>query len=441
LFLDLRISVMKIEVNITNEPTNEPRSFSLNMESNQYSEVKLYIPKVNGKPSVASGKRWYVWFLWRNPETKNLDMKFKFYRKLNLKKTVRERKILGKAMVKAYEILLAEGWNPTTEDKGFKKNKRKNKVFTLRSGLEYALELKARNLKEATKIDYNHRLEVFLNWAQKNLKDELELRKFTLDDFYEFMDHLEFEATNKRTGEKLSNTSIENTKRVISALFTELKNKRLIDHNFIKDIPKLKSKPVKNKPFSHSQIQEIKKYLKKNDPYLIQFISFMIYPLLRPREILRLKIRDLNTVDWIIGVETKTEAYSYSRIIDKMKPIVEEMNIEILPGNYNLFSYKDRPDEWDTNTISSKVNYFSKRFKKVKDALGYGAEYGLYSFRHSAIGDLYNSLQDSGLSEKEILYKLMPITGHKSEAGIKNYLRNIKVALPPDHSNIYTINF
>jgi hypothetical protein len=35
----------------------------------------------------------------------------------------------------------------------------------------------------------------------------------------------------------------------------------------------------------------------------------------------------------------------------------------------------------------------------------------------------------------------MPITGHKSEAGLKNYLRNIKIALPPDHSEIYSLEF
>ncbi|MGB7841140.1 MAG: hypothetical protein WBL21_00005, partial [Salinimicrobium sp.] len=251
----------------------------------------------------------------------------------------------------------------------------------------------------------------------------------------------ELEYVNKKTGARISNTSIDNTKRVISALFTELKNKRLIDHNFIKDIPKVKSKPVKNRPFTPSQIEDIKKYLEKNDPYLIDFISFIIYPILRPLEITKLKVRDINTRDWILGVETKTEDYRFIRIIDKLKPVIERMNIGGLPGDYNLFTYWEKPGLWQPKNSASKVEIFSNRFKKVKDALGYGEEYGLYSFRHSAIGDLYNTNLRKGMSERENIHELMPITGHKSEAGIRNYLRNIQSVLPPDHSESYTINF
>jgi len=110
-------------------------------------------------------------------------------------------------------------------------------------------------------------------------------------------------------------------------------------------------------------------------------------------------------------------------------------------SDHDLFTNKNIPRNWDEATLKSKVDYFGKRFGKVKKALGYGREYGLYSFRHTAILDLYNSLVDEGMSEQEILFKLMPITQHKSIAGLKNYLRNHKKSLPKDHSDIYTIDF
>ena len=429
---------MKVELKITTGPTNEPASFTIEMDKRQYSDPKLYIPRINGKPSAAPGKRWYVWFLWRNPETKKLDIKIKFSKGINTFKTVKERKKVGSALVKAYSTALDAGWNPILKTVTKEKE---TIVYTLKSALKYALEIKCRDVKESTQTDYSHRLDMFFDWSDNNYMSGKPLEKFQLNDFYQFLDYLQLEYVNKKTGKNISNTSIDNTKRVISALFTELKNKRLIEYNFIKDIPKIKSKPVKNRPFSHSEIKEIKSYLEKNDPYLIYFISFMIYPLLRPREITRLKIRDLNTKDWILGVETKTEDFSYSRIINKMKPVIDSMNIAGLPGDFSLFTYEDKPGVWQPEKLSSKVTYFSNRFKKVKKALGLRPEYGLYSFRHSAIGDLYNGLQKSGLSEREVLYKLMPITGHKSEAGLKNYLRNIKIALPPDHSEIYSLEF
>lgn len=209
---------MKIEVKITTGPTSGPTSFTIEMDKRQYSDPKLYIPKVNGKPSVAPGKRWYVWFLWRNPETKKLDIKIKFSKGINQYKTVKERTQVGKSLVKAYTIALEKGWNPV--DKTIAKNKKvtANKIYTLRSGLNYALELKCRNVKESTRIDYEYRVSVFLDWAEKESKAGLELNKFGLNDFYDFMDYLELEYVNKKTKKKLSNTSIGNTKRVISSL-------------------------------------------------------------------------------------------------------------------------------------------------------------------------------------------------------------------------------
>ncbi len=430
---------MKVELKITTGPTNEPTSFTIEMDKRQYSDPKLYIPKINGKPSVGPGKRWYVWFLWRNPESKKLDIKIKFSKGINTFKTVKERKKVGTALVKAYSKALDAGWNP------IHKTVTKRVVqesYTLKTGLQHALELKCRNVKEATRIDYEHRLDTFFTWTDQNHKSGLLLEKFTLQDFYSYLDYLELEYKNKRTGKGLSNTSIGNTKRVISSLFTELKNRRLIQHNFIKDIPTIKSKPIKNRPFTYNELQDIKNYLQAHDPYMISFLSFMIYPLLRPREICRLKIEDLNTRDWIIGVETKTENRSYSRIIQKMRPAIEAMKIEGLPGGYSLFTPENKPGVWETSREDSRVTYFSRqRFRKVLDAMGFGKEYSLYSVRHSAIGDLYIGKQKEGLSEREIIYQLMPLTGHKSEAGLRNYLRDIKSVLPPDHSGVYTIDF
>tara|TARA_B100000678_G_scaffold264136_1_gene247463 strand:- start:32114 stop:33403 length:1290 start_codon:yes stop_codon:yes gene_type:complete len=429
---------MKIEVNISSVQTPVQTSYSIDMTQRKYSDVHIYVAKdKNGKPSVAPGKQWHVWFLWENPDTGKRDIKKMYKRGVNRYKTVKERKIACESLKKALENLLDRGWNP--QDKKIEKSNRSN--YTLREGVNYALQLKTGNAKESTAKDYEFRTKVFSEWADKNGKSGLPLQKFGIDDFYQFMDYLELDYKNKKTGKRLSNTSIDNTKRVISALFSELKKKRLITNNFIKDIPKLKAEPLKNRPFSHSQIVKIKQYLEKEDPYLIPFIAFLMYPLLRPIEVTRLRVKDLNTEDWILGVETKTEAFSYRKIIKKLQPVVEKMNIENCPGSYYLFTLHDRPGEWETKKEASKVTHFSNRFKKVKAALGFGEEYGLYSFRHTSIGDLYNEFQKKGLSEQEIIFKLMPITRHKSEGGLRNYLRNIKIALPADHSDIYSIDF
>lgn len=423
-----------------NHPRNNPINFNEIMGKKRYSTPKLFIPRVNGRPTVATGKTWYVAFYWRTDPNGPLDKKFTFYRGINRLKTAKERRKAGKALAKAYELALERGWNPETKKVEVEK-KRFEKVMTVENALKHALELKSRNKKNTTTIGYEFHLNRFLEWAKTKGYLGMEVKKFNIDHFYEFLDWIRFEYINDKTGQPLSGTSVNNHKRSLSSLFTTLKNERIVSQNFLRGIPNVDEDPLNNKAFTIDELQRIKKVLQMEDPYLIHFISFMIYPLLRPREICRLKVKDLNTDQWILSVETKTEKSSLRRIIERIRPTIESMNIANAPGDYHLFSYHNKPAPWEGVSLKTKVDHFGKRFRDIKNRMGFGREYGLYSFRHTAIMDLYHSMQRDGMGEQEILFKLMPITQHKSVAGIKNYLRNHRKSIPPDHSAIYTIDF
>lgn len=92
------------------------------------------------------------------------------------------------------------------------------------------------------------------------------------------------------------------------------------------------------------------------------------------------------------------------------------------------------PGAWVTKEVNRR-NYFSSRFKKVKDKLGLGEEYGLYSFRHTYITKLYRELRKNA-SPFETKSKLMLITGHTSMTALEKYLRDIDAELPEDYSNL-----
>lgn len=421
---------------MSNEDRNEP-IFKIEVTGmkKRYSDPKLFIPKINGRATVKPNKRWCVYFYWRSSPNGKLDKKITLYKDLNRFKTVSERKTAGKALVEGYRLALSRGWNPVE-----KKTTVQRDTVTIGKAIDFALSIKKGNLKEATIDDYVLRSGIFKKWLKENYLIGLPANEVTVNHIYDFLDYLQIDYRQKN-GKKLSNNSIDNTKRVVSTLFTEMKNKRIIPHNFVKDIPKFKSKAVKNKPFTKSEIERIKVVLLKKDPYLIHFLAFMIYPVLRPREIVRLKIGDINTKDWLIGVETKTKAFAYSRIIKKMRPVIKQMNIDNKPKGYSLFSPSEKPAVWETKKISSKVNYFSKRFSKIIREMEFDSDYTLYSVRHTAIWNLYNNLNANGLNEREIIQKLMPITGHTSEQGLRNYLREITTVLPPDHSDIYSFDF
>ena len=80
---------------------------------------------------------------------------------------------------------------------------------------------------------------------------------------------------------------------------------KLLLTNFIKNIPVLKSIPERNKTYSSKQEQDIFNYLEEKDPILLLFIKFISYNFLRPIEVCRLQIRDINLVDKTISFKAK----------------------------------------------------------------------------------------------------------------------------------------
>lgn len=409
------------------------------MAKKRYSNPKLFIPRRNGKPVAAVGDTWYVYFYWRQDPDGPLSKQFRFRRNINYLKTAKERRQAGKALADGYLKALEMGWNPE-EKKLIKKNSSRDSM-TLGKALDYAFEIKLKAGKKGPTLNgYEFHKNRFQDWCTRNGFYGMDPRRFSVDHFYEFLDWLRFDYVNEKTGKAVSGSSVNNHKASLSALFTTMKNERLIDVNFIKDIPKVDSEVVNNKAFTIDDLKQIKQEMERVDPYLIPFFSFILYPLLRPREICRLQIKDFNTENWMLQVETKTDELSVRRIIKKLQPVVEGMGLTKFPANYHIFTHLNEPAEWDA-PLKTKVDHFGYRFRKIKNNLGYGREYGLYSGRHTAIMDLYNNLAEKGMGEMEILLKLMPYTQHKSIAGIKAYVKRHRKTIPADHSDIYSIDF
>ena len=102
-----------------------------------------------------------------------------------------------------------------------------------------------------------------------------------------------------------------------------------------------------------------------------------------------------------------------------------------------LFTPTSIGGEWEVSE-ASKRGLFTKRFKKVKDYFELSEDYGLYSFRHTAISAIYKVLeQDKQLTPSIIKSKLMLITGHSTMKALESYLRDIDAALPEDYSNLF----
>ncbi len=251
------------------------------------------------------------------------------------------------------------------------------------------------------------------------------------------------ELTNKKNN--LSTASRNNYKRLLSSLVTQLVTDDILKYNFVKNIPLLKSKAEKNTPLNKEQLKGIKKWCLKNEPYLYEFIKFVMYALLRPIEVCRIKLIDIDLKAKTLRVRTKTEEQATILLIAPILEYLENIDISKYPSNFNLFSKDEIPAMWETKREKSKADFFTRKFQRLKKEIGKELKltknHTIYSARHSAVLDLYNSFKNQGLTDLEAKHKLMTITRHKSLSGLENYLRDIGASLPENYADDYTIDF
>lgn len=209
----------------------------------------------------------------------------------------------------------------------------------------------------------------------------------------------------------------------------------IIQENFIKKISVLKTKPERNKTYTPEMQSDIYAHLKIKDPILLLFVQFVSYNFLRPIEVCRLTIGDIDVKDKKLYVRAKNQAV-------KIK-IIPEILLNKLPDlskfdkNLFLFTANGIGQEWNA-TENNRRDSFSKRFKEVvKDHFDLGIDYDMYSFRHTFIIKLYRELRKT-VTPFEAKSRLMLITGHSTMTALEQYLRDIDAELPEDYSNLLT---
>ncbi|MCO7184275.1 site-specific integrase [Tenacibaculum sp. XPcli2-G] len=397
-----------------------------------FSEPKLYIPKIKGTNKPNINKPWHIWYYYRNPFTGAMD-KIIEKRGLNRVKTITERKRIGNALKKARLRLLQEGYSPFEEKQEEILDK---KSYTISEALELALNEKNKVWAEKTRHGNSSMYNIFVKWVTGKKLANKDIDQLTKRHIIIFLNHI---------SDTSSNTTRNNFKRLISSLLSQLVADDILSYNFVKDIPSLKAKPEKNQPFTIQQLEAIKNYLIKNDKYLYQYMKLVIYALMRPVEICRLKVKDIDLRNnTILFAETKTERANIL-IIEPLKEVFQKMNLENYNADDFLFTKKEIPGKWNVKKESSKNEFFSRRFKKLKDDIGeeinLNDNHSIYSARHTAAKILFTSFKKQGLTDLQAKHRLMTITRHKSLSGLENYLRDIGASLPDDYTENYSIKF
>lgn len=412
---------------LSSEYKSEYKLFPAKESMKPYKKPQIY-PKIVSERTLSSFSdsekkdimrkynRWYVYYYFMNKEGKMVKQPSIYYKINQVCKEFDERYKAFHRLRNIIEKLLKDGFSPyegeITEDK-----------YTASSALDYALELKKNTVKTSTTFtDYSARTNDFKRYLKTKGLHNINIADITKKDVNDYLNSVLARSSARNRN---------NTLAVISSLFSLLEENELVKTNVADKIKKISTQPKRNKTYTQTQETEIFNYLEKNDKLLLLMIKFVSYNFLRPIEVCRLQIKNIDFESKRLVVDAKNK-------LEKTKIIPEILFQEIahLKGsNPDFFLFAPNGlDYWSTSE-TNKRDYWSKRFKKVKDVFDLGEEYGLYSFRHTFITKLYREMRKQ-YTPFETKSRLMLITGHTTISALEKYLRDIDAELPEDYSDL-----
>ena len=403
----------------------------------------------------ALSKDWFVYYSYRNPKTQKLQRQPYIKAGVNKLKTKRERIAFLRTMQKALLQLLQAGFNPYQDNSALEaelfsdtnKNTISNvtvvetkitqektqkaqinseviaeiKETSIVKAFEFGLSLKEKLMNKSSFTKYKSRINRFSKWLKNKGYEKQSINYLDKKLIVEYLNEV-LQSSSARNR--------NNTRTDISSLFQVLEDNEIIKENYVKKINVLKSIPKRNKTYTPQLQKDIYNYLDEKDKHLLLFIQFISYNFLRPIEVCRLRVEDIDIKDKKLYVKAKNSPVKIKIIPDIL--INQLPDLTTKEGKSFLFTQKGIGGKWDIEE-ENKRDHFTKRFKKIKEFFKLGKEYGLYSFRHTFITKLYRELRKT-YSPFETKSKLMLITGHTTITALEKYLRDIDAELPEDYS-------
>jgi len=325
-----------------------------------------------------TSNRWRIEFYSFNPYSQKLERVV--YRVDKIKKKFANLVVARRELNKHCEIInykLMAGWTPFCDCSNIKE------VVSIKDVALKFIDIKGSELREESLRSYRSYINVFIEWLTLSHKEKLISIDFTK---YDAINYLDWITSTK----KVSPNTWNNYRSFMITFFSWLIERGYYNKNIFADIQPKKKVKKKRIVIPSDERKRIFDYLEQNDmPFLI-FLLLEFHCLMRPIEIFRMKIADINLDTQIIALEGSQTKNKYNRNItipDVFIPIIKKFwnsnNIEKYNRDYYLFSKKLEPGNFLMRTKDA-----GSKWSKLREVLNLQEEYQLYSLRDTAITEM-----------------------------------------------------
>lgn len=236
-------------------------------------------------------------------------------------------------------------------------------------------------------------------------------------------DHIERFLTDTKKEHGFSNREYNNHFDFLRTAFNFLLKKKFISESPCVGIDKLKSRSSKHRYYNEKNLKDISRVLKLYDPYTFLAFQTVYYLCVRSdKELMNLKV---GNIIWeqnkVLAEVGKGNTERYIPLDENIKELFLEHGIDKFPDNYYVFGIEGKPA-----LKPFGKGFFSKRFRKVREAAGMNKDFTLYSAKHTRI----IHLKQDQVPDADI----MSLTGHLDFSSYTKYLRDL--GLTSDIKNI-----
>ncbi|MFJ1430992.1 tyrosine-type recombinase/integrase [Capnocytophaga canimorsus] len=332
-------------------------------------------PIVGFKPAeLRIGTDWLIVFYAQNPHTGKLQ---RFRNRVPKHSNKKERQKFAQKMVETLNEKLYSGWSP------FLENSERNELKTIAYSLDFFLKTLEKEAKDsvkrpATVNNWKNFIAIFQKYISENQKNITFISQIDIRICSHFIDCIYLQ---KNSSVRTYNTRLKQLK----ALFNFFISKGFLSDNPAKNI-KLKTTTEKKRVVLNDKEKQQLQQLKIDDFHFYVFCMTTYYCFIRPAELKKLKVSDVDLQNGFISVSAEISKNRKTENVTIPNIFLEDLKKHIGVANKNdfLFGRKFAPNSIKSN----KIQYV---WNKIKKKYNFRKEVQFYSLKDTGITDLLNS--------------------------------------------------